>query len=168
MRKILRLREIRADDWRYLAEVAAATAAGEAVRSIIVSSAELKADASRWQSWEGRLGVKVGAAEKVEELAVELPRLSLVAFEFPNAGDGRGYTYARLLRARYGFGGEIRAVGQVKCDQIFFMARSGFDAFEVAPGEDIELARAALERYSVAYQPGAPGAPVPAQRFFAA
>ena len=57
---------------------------------------------------------------------------ALVALEFPKFRDGRAYSYARLLRERYGFKGELRAVGEVLLEQLFFMLRTGFDAFELA------------------------------------
>jgi uncharacterized protein (DUF934 family) len=102
----------------------------------------------------------------VEELAGELPRLELVAVEFPSASEGRGYSQGRLLRERLLFTGELRAVGAgVRQDQVFLLARCGFDAIELADGEDVEAARRALERYDVAYQPGAAGVPVRQQRF---
>jgi uncharacterized protein (DUF934 family) len=112
--------------------------------------------------------VRVGPAEAVEEIASELPRLSLVAVEFPNVGDGRGFTHGRLLRQRYQFKGELRAVGAgVKQDRIFLLARCGFDSFELPPGENEEEALRALQRYNVAYQPGDPSVTILKQRFFA-
>lgn len=162
MRYILRRREIVADDWRHLGEELAEGA------SVILPRAELRAGAARWAGWRGRLGVRLAPSDAPEELAADLPRLNLVAVEFPNAGDGRGYSQGRLLRSRLGFWGELRAVGQgVKQDQVFLLARCGFDAMELAPGEDLEAARRALGRYSVAYQPGAASANPGRQRFFA-
>jgi len=118
------------------------------------------------QELAGRLGVRLAPADKVEELAGQLARFSLVAVEFPSPSEGRGYTQGRLLRERFGFTGELRAVGAgVKRDVIFALARCGFDTFEVAPGEDLEAAARALDRYTVAYQPGAPVASVTRQRF---
>jgi uncharacterized protein (DUF934 family) len=112
--------------------------------------------------------VRLTPADAVEELAAELPRLALVAVEFPNPGDGRGYSAARLLRERLGFTGELRAVGAgVRQDQAFLLARCGFDALELAPGEDPQQARRALQRYDVAYQPGAAAVALRRQRFFA-
>ncbi len=77
---------------------------------------------------------------------------------------------ARLLRsARFGFKGELRAVGAgVKQDLLFIMARCGLDAFELAPGQKLEEALRAFERYTVAYQPAEPLASIQQQRFFAA
>lgn len=162
MRYILRRREIVADDWRHLGEELAEGA------SVILPLAELRAGAARWAGWRGRLGVRLAPPDAPEELAADLPRLDLVAVEFPNAGDGRGYSQGRLLRSRLGFWGELRAVGLgVKQDQVFLLARCGFDAMELAPGEDLEAARRALGRYSVAYQPGAASANPGRQRFFA-
>jgi uncharacterized protein (DUF934 family) len=160
MRYILRRREIVADDWAHLGEEAAEGGA------LIVPLKELRADAARWAAWRGPLGVRLAPADAPEDLAAELPRLALVAVEFPNGGDGRGYSQGWLLRTRLGFQGELRAVGAgVKRDQVFLLARCGFDAIELAAGEDLEAARRALTRYSVAYQPGAAGIPLDRQRY---
>jgi uncharacterized protein (DUF934 family) len=162
MRRILRRREIVADDWTHLGEDAADGAA------LIVPLAELRKDPGRWWQWSGRLGVRLTPVDRVEELADELPRLDLVAVEFPNPGDGRGYSAGRLLRERLGFRGELRAVGAgVRQDQVFLLARCGFDAIELAAGEDPDAARRALQRYDVAYQPGWPETAIRRQRFFA-
>lgn len=162
MRYILRRREVVADDWRHLGEELAEGA------SVILPVAELRAAAARWAAWRGGLGVRLAPSDAPEDLAADLPRLKLVAVEFPNAGDGRGYSQGRLLRTRLGFRGELRAVGAgVKQDQVFLLARCGFDAMELAPGEDLEAARHALSRYSVAYQPGTAGATPGRQRFHA-
>jgi len=170
MRYILRRREIVPDDWRYLGEELPGDAAEHA--GLVVPLTELRRDRQRWQQWPGRLGVRLAPADRVEELASDVPGLSLIAVEFPNPGDGRGYSQGRVLRERPGFGGELRAVGAgVRQDQVFLLGRSGFDALELAAGEDLEGARRALSRYDVAYQPGAAPAdssvPLRRQRFHA-
>jgi uncharacterized protein (DUF934 family) len=157
MRHILRQREVVADDWLHLSEVPE----GTTPEALIVPLAEI----SKWEGFTGRLGVRVAPADRVEDFANLLPRVQLVAVEFPNPGDGRGYTTGRLLRDRYGFKGELRAVGHVKRDQIFILARTGFDAFEVAPAEDVHAAADYLKRYSVAYQPAAPTDAIRQQRY---
>jgi uncharacterized protein (DUF934 family) len=159
MRHILRRREVVADDWLHLSEVPE----GTTPEAVIVPLAEV----AKWEGFNGRLGVRVGPADRVEDFAALLPRVQLVAVEFPNPGDGRGYTTGRLLRQRYGFKGELRAVGHVKRDQIFILSRTGFDAFEVAPAEDLQAAADYLKRYSVAYQPGAPTDAIRQQRYSA-
>jgi uncharacterized protein (DUF934 family) len=106
--------------------------------------------------------------DRVEDLGEDLARLDLIAVEFPSPGEGRGYSQGRLLRERFGFRGELRAVGAgVRQDQVFLLARCGFDAIELAAGEDPQAARRALGRYDVAYQPGAAEVNVRRQRFFA-
>jgi uncharacterized protein (DUF934 family) len=98
-------------------------------------------------------------------LLPHLSSLSLIAVFFGTTGDGRGYTQARLLRERYGYKGELRAVGQIRIDQMYFLARCGFDAFELLDGEDPQAAIAQLERFSVAYQPGVDGLTHPRRRY---
>jgi uncharacterized protein (DUF934 family) len=160
MRHILRRHELVEDDWRYLGEAAPGAAA------LIVPLVQLRSDADRWRQYPGRLGVQQAPPDRIEELVPELPRLSLVAVEFPSAGDGRGYSQGRLLRERYGFSGELRAFGAgVRQDQVFLLARCGFDALELAAGEDAAAAQRALTRYDVAYQPGAPHVALRRQRF---
>jgi len=101
-------------------------------------------------------------------LASDLDRCALIAVEFPAPTEGRGYTQGRLLRGRFGFARELRAVGAaVRRDLIFALARCGFDAFEAAAGEDLEACARALERYTVAYQTGAPGSLTLRRRFSA-
>jgi uncharacterized protein (DUF934 family) len=162
MRHILRRREIVADNWRYLGE------AVEPGGALVVPLAALQGGRERWWNWTGRLGVRLKSADRVADVANDLPRLDLVAVEFPSAGDGRGYSQGQLLRERFRFRGELRAVGAgVRQDQAFLLARCGFDSLE--PPEPTELAalREALRRYDVAYQPGAPLVELRRQRFFA-
>jgi uncharacterized protein (DUF934 family) len=161
MRHILRRREIVADSWRYLGEP---TAAGE---PLIVPFAALRAERERWWNWDGRLGVRLSPADRVEDLTEDLPRLDLVAVEFPSPTEGRGYSQGRLLRERLRFRGELRAMGaSVRQDQAFLLARCGFDSLEPPAGVDLEAVRSALKRYDVAYQPGAPQVELSRQRFY--
>lgn len=154
MRRILRRRELVDDPWRYLGEegVSSEAAAG-GNRALIVPFAEFRTNLERWRSYQGPLGIRLSPADKVEDLAADIQRLSLVAAEFPSPGEGRGYTQGRLLRSRYQFRGELRAVGAgVKQDLLFILSRCGFDSFELASGQKVDEALKALERYSVAYQ----------------
>ncbi len=167
MRRILRRRELIQDDWRYLGEDGTAEAAGDL--AVIVPFAEFRTHTDKWRAHRGPLGVRLSPADAVEDLSDDIGLLSLVAAEFPTPGEGRGYSQARLLRSRYAFTGELRAVGAaVKQDLLFIMSRCGFDSFELAPGQKIEDACAALSRYSVAYQPAEPVPAIQRQRYFAA
>lgn len=98
-------------------------------------------------------------------LVPHLASLPLIAVHFGSSGEGRGYTQARLLRERFGYKGELRAVGKIRVDQVWFLARSGFDAFDLFEGEDPALAIAQLTRFSVAYQPGPDGLTHPRRRY---
>ena len=101
------------------------------------------------------LGVVLRSDQPPLPIADDLPRLELVAIEFPKFTDGRPYSYARLLRQRHGYRGEVRAVGNVLRDQLLFMRRCGFDAFELPDGADVEAWRSAFDEISVFYQPAA-------------
>ena len=152
-------REIVQDDWKYFGE-------DDGADALIVPLAELQSHLS----YPGRLGVRLAPGDQVENLAGDVQRLSLVAIEFPSAGEGRGFSQGRLLRsARFGFKGELRAVGAgVKQDLLFILARCGFDAFELAPGQKVDEALRAFERYTVAYQPAEPLRSISQQRYHAA
>ncbi len=84
-----------------------------------------------------------------------LDKLEVIEISFPKYTDGRGYSQAQLLRRRLGYRGELRAVGDVLRDQLLFMYRSGFDAFEVDRADAVEAFEAALKEYSVFNQPAA-------------
>jgi uncharacterized protein (DUF934 family) len=102
--------------------------------------------------------------DELELLAPHLARLRLIVIEFPKLGEGRGFSQARVLRTRYGYDGELRARGAIKRDQLFFLARCGFDAFELDPAEDPEAALAAFSSFSVATQDGSDRVVAPRQR----
>jgi uncharacterized protein (DUF934 family) len=92
------------------------------------------------------------ASDDPGALAASLDRIQVIAVRFPAFGDGRGYSIARLLRERYGYRGELRAVGEVARDNLYFMAQCGFDAFQLREGEDPTEALAAFSDFSEAYQ----------------
>ena len=104
------------------------------------------------------LGVRLKNDQSLERIAEDIPHFALVALEFPKFSDGRAYSQATLLRDRYGFTGEVRAVGAVKRDQAQFMKRCGFDTFEVPTQAEADAWAEALSRYDLAYQPAPDGA----------
>jgi uncharacterized protein (DUF934 family) len=96
---------------------------------------------------------KVVRLEPADDPAsVSLEGVSRVEVNFPKFGDGRGYSIATLLRTRYGYRGELRAVGHITRDLLFFMESCGFDAYELREGEDAHAALAAFEEFSDPYQ----------------
>lgn len=101
---------------------------------------------------DGGLGVWLESHEEIEEIAGDLDHFKVIALNFPVFSDGRHYSTARMLRDRYGYQGEIRAIGDVLRDQLFFMKRCGFDAFALREDRDAEEALESLQDFSETYQ----------------
>ncbi|MCA9541273.1 MAG: DUF934 domain-containing protein [Myxococcales bacterium] len=120
-----------------------------------------------WDRWQheraalakrpGKIGVRVPNTVEPHELAVALDGVSLVVIDFPKFTDGRGYSLARLLREQHGYRGRLRAAGDVMRDQIFNMARCGFDQFSLKAGKDPHDALRAFDEFTVTCQPDARG-----------
>ena len=104
---------------------------------------------------DGGLGIWLDADEIVEEIADDLEHFQVIALNFPVFTDGRHFSSARLLRERYGYKGEIRAIGDVLRDQLFLMRRCGFDAYAVRADRDPYDALEGLKDFSVSYQSAA-------------
>jgi uncharacterized protein (DUF934 family) len=148
-----------ADPWLFVGDGAPLPATGAVVVPLVRWLAERDALVVRTDP----VGVRLASHERAEAIAGDVGRLGLIAIEFPAFRDGRAYSTARLLRERYGYGGELRAVGNVLRDQLLFMHRCGFDAFEIADPEALASYRAALAEISVVYQATGDGR-VPASR----
>lgn len=114
-----------------------------------------------------KLGILLNNTDDPALLAADLAGIELIAIEFPRFTDGRGYSIARLLRGRYGYRGELRAVGDILRDQIFYLTRVGFDAFELRDDQDPQVALSAQADFSIAYQ-ASTDRPVPLFRLRAA
>lgn len=140
---------IEANDWIHPEDDGALPAG----TPIMVSLERWKAEHEALTARNAPVGVHLRSDQRIDEIADDLPNLPLVALDFPNMNDGRHFTSARLLRERHGYRGEIRATGQVLQDQLFFMARCGFDAFELPADKDGEAALGAFREISVVYQP---------------
>lgn len=97
-------------------------------------------------------GVWLDSNEGPEAIAADLGRIAVVGVNFPKFTDGRGYSTARLLRDRYAYRGEIRAIGDVLHDQLFYMKRCGFDAFALRADQNVEKALTAFRTFGNAYQ----------------
>lgn len=105
----------------------------------------------------GRFALSIPNTEDVGTLADIVGRFDALILEFPDFKDGRAYSQARVLRERLGYQGEIRARGEILCDQALFMVRAGFDALDIGDGDPGGF-RAALSAYSAFYQAAADGA----------
>jgi uncharacterized protein (DUF934 family) len=101
---------------------------------------------------DGGLGVWLNSDEEVEAIADDLEHFQVIALNFPVFSDGRSYSNARLLRDRYDYKGEVRAIGDVLRDQLFLMKRCGFDAFVIREDRNAEEALESLKDFSEVYQ----------------
>lgn len=104
---------------------------------------------------DGGLGVWLDAEEEIESIVDSLDAFQVIALNFPAFTDGRHSSSAYLLRTRYGFKGELRAIGDVLRDQLWALKRCGFDAFALREDKDAEDALKAFEEYSEVYQASA-------------
>jgi uncharacterized protein (DUF934 family) len=157
MAKIIKNGQIQADDWQVLR-----LAEGETPEAVAIPAAKVLLPLAVWQARQAELadraevGVWLNSNEPAETLAADVARLPVIAVNFPKFADGRGYSVATLLRTRYGFKGELRAIGEVLRDQFFFLTRCGFDALQPADGRytsaQLEAALGSFSDFSEPYQ----------------
>ena len=125
--------------------------------AIIVSLARFEKEREHLLERNTPLGVRLKSDQNPELLGEAVGRLSLVVLEFPKFRDGRAFSWARILRTRLNFTGEIRAVGDFLFDQVNYQHRVGFDAWEVPDNFTLEQFNAALTEMTNVYQPSADG-----------
>ena len=124
---------------------------------VLVSLARFEKERDTLLARNTPVGVQLKSSESPERLGEEVNRLSLVALEFPAFRDGRAFSWARMLRTRLCFTGEIRAVGDFLYDQINYQHRVGFDAWLVPDTFQLEDFARALHEITNVYQPSADG-----------
>lgn len=156
MAEIIKGRTIVDDDWTVLRLTEGQTAA-----DIHIPDGRTIVPFATWQARraellpraiDGTLGVWLSDTEGPELIAGDVGAFRLIALDFPKFSNGRCYSSAALLRTRYGYRGELRAIGDVLRDQMFYLARVGFDSFAVRPGRSLQDALDALNDFSVQYQ----------------
>ncbi len=123
----------------------------------LISLARFEKDRAQLLARNAPLGVRLKAEENPSRIREDVNHLSLVVLEFPKFRDGRAFSWARMLRTRFGFKGEIRAVGDFLFDQINYQHRVGFDAWEVPDNFTVEDFKRALTEMTNVYQPSADG-----------
>ena len=141
------------DGWITLDDEAEIPSQGD----VIISLERLRQEGDAIKTRTGRLGVALDNSIDESEVEAYLHQLDLIALHFPAFTDGRAYSQARQLRTKLGFTGELRATGNVLADQAAFLARVGFDSFEVDSAQSIDVWNKALRSMSVAYQRGYDG-----------
>lgn len=122
------------------------------VGPVIVGLGQWRAHRDALLARRDPVGLRLRSDEHPAVVAGDLARFAVIALEFPVFRDGRAYTYARLLRERFGYAGELRAVGDVLLEQLHFMERVGFDAFEIAGADPLGDWRTAASEFSTWYQ----------------
>ncbi len=153
MPEIIKNKTVVSDDWSVLR-----LAEGESAETVTVPAGRVIVPLTVWKAQAATLkaraevGVWLASDERPEELKGELESFKVVAVDFPKFADGRGYSIAYNLRARLGYTGELRAIGDVLRDQLFYMQRVGFDAFAVRADKDIHDAVKGLTDFSEKYQ----------------
>ena len=159
MPEVIRNGRVERDDWRFLGlpgthgrSLADDDDPQFAAERIVVPLAAWVERRDAFLRNLGAVGVWLGPADDPAQVAADLDRFALVAIHFPKFVDGRGYSSAALLRNRYRYRGELRAIGDVGRDQLFYLMRCGFDAFELAPHRDPHAALASFGDFSVRYQ----------------
>lgn len=153
MREIIKDKAIIQDDWTVLR-----LAEGEAPEAVQVPAGKTIVPLKVWQAQKNELqqrqdiAVWFASDEQAKDLKDDLGRFALLAVDFPKFADGRGYSIAYNLRARFGFAGELRAIGDVLRDQLFYMQRVGFNAFATREDKSIHEAIKGLSDFSEKYQ----------------
>ena len=139
------------NDWIFLADDAPVPTAG----AIVVSLKRWLSDGEALTARSSRVGVAVEAGADAQAHLAGLADRPLVALAFERFADGRAFSYARVLRDRFGFAGELRATGEVLIDEIPLMLRCGFDAFETTDAPTIRVLESGrLPGPAIYYQPG--------------
>lgn len=153
MTQIIVDKQIIQDDWTLVADDSLLTKEKEIINFIRWDNAEGTDKASLIAKRDaGTLGIQMNAGDTADLLANDCQNFALINVVFPKFADGRGYSTARLLRERYGFTGQLRAVGDVLFDQLFFMMRCGFNAMSMREDQDLDLAIKGFETFSDPYQ----------------
>jgi uncharacterized protein (DUF934 family) len=150
MAQIIRRCAVIQDNWQLLEQESAGAlpSGGDVIVPLGLWVSEREAMSRR----SGRIGVWLETDADPESIVPDLARFDVIAIRFAAFADGRGYSLARLLRERHGYSGELRAIGDVLRDQIYYLSRCGFDAFALRADQDPEQALSALNDFSEAYQ----------------
>ena len=153
MQNLIKNSELISDTWEILKKSAGLDAlAASATNSIMVPLNLWKLHRNEAEAYSGNITIWLDSDELISEIKNEIDRFSVIALNFPVFSDGRSYTNARELRQALNYEGEIRAIGDVLRDQIFYMSRCGFDSFLLRPDQDAQACIDALQDFQESYQ----------------
>ena len=150
--RVIRNGQVEPERWRFLGLDGTGDLATIPEGPVVVPMSTWLARRDTLRARATPVGTWLAPADDPAQLADDVAALSLIAVQFPKFTDGRGYSIAVLLRARLGYRGELRAFGDVGRDQLFALARVGFDAFSLPPHRDPEAALGSFAPFSVRYQ----------------
>jgi uncharacterized protein (DUF934 family) len=145
--QIIKDQQIIENTWQYIADNDELTTG-----DISVSFARWQADKQQLMARDGKLGIRMSSIDNVDELSNDLEKLQLIELDFPDFADGRLFSQAWLLRGRYHYQGEIRAIGYYIPDQVFYLARVGVNAFSPKVAEELPYIINKLKDFTVNYQ----------------
>lgn len=146
--QIIKDRKIIEDNWLHLDDESADLVVG----GITVTLTRWQAEHELLLKHDGSLGLRLKGDDPLEEIVPDLDKFELIVLDFPAFTDGRCYSFARLLRDRYNYKGEIRAQGDILYDQLFYMAQCGINSFEMANSHQLNEALSAFDDFSESYQ----------------
>lgn len=157
MAKIIKNNQVQDDNWNVLRLTEA-----DSLETLAVTATPVLLPQPLWlarreefiarQDAGAAIGLWLSPTDEPADIAGDLDRFTVIGVDFPKFVDGRGYSIARLLRSRHGYQGELRAIGDVQRDQLFYQRRVGFDAFALRPDHDILAAVKSLQDFDGAYQ----------------
>ncbi|MEC7875391.1 MAG: DUF934 domain-containing protein [Pseudomonadota bacterium] len=151
--RVIKNRSIIDDDWSLIRNIESSAPIPEG--DVILPFVFWQTNRDQLLKTKKSHAIWIDGSIETESLLDDIDSFSIIALDFPIFKDGRSYSHARLLRERYNYKGELRAVGDVLQDQLFFMERCGIDSFQIRDDKDIEQALNGLKGFSVRYQAAA-------------
>ena len=148
MPQVLKDNRLIDDSWTLLTEDSESLPSGD----ILLSYSQWQTFSDQLDSHDGSVGVIIEGNADIEDIIEPLLKLPLIAINFPKFADGRAFSSARLIRERYNYTGEIRAVGGFIRDQLYYLSRCGFNAFKFDDSVDLTESAKSLQDFSEAYQ----------------
>jgi len=152
MPKLIKDKAIVDDSWTIIAATDAPDSVDTSAKQVIVPLNVWNAQKSTLEARKSEIGVWLNSDELADELGSDAAGFQIIAVNFPGFMDGRGFTAARLLRERFGFEGELRAIGHVIRDQLFFLQRCGFNSFALGDSVNLEIALESFNDFTETYQ----------------
>lgn len=153
MSKLIRNKVLAEDNWTLLKESTGPEVL-EVVRgkNLIVPLKFWLENAAEIADYEGAIGIWLNSDETPDMINSDLSQIPLIALNFPSFTDGRSYSSARQLRNDFSYRGELRAIGDILRDQIYYLSQCGFNAFSLRHDQDMDLCLKAFDDFATNYQ----------------